>query len=466
MEVFEEAHIGSVRLKNRIIRSATFEGAADPNGFPTASYYSIYKKLATRGVAAVITGFTYILPEGRAMHPGQAGCDSMEKLKAFSLLTEMLHEHDCKAFLQIAHTGRQTLKSVTGAQPVGVSAKKSAYFNEKPLVLTNAKIYGIIESFGRAAFLAKKAGFDGVQLHAAHGYLIHQFLLSSVNNRVDEFEPDPTTQVGTLFLQEIIENIRHKCGNDFPILVKISASDDYRQPFSQDQFMHLIRFLDEMKVSAIEISYGTMDAPFNIFRGDFPEESILAENGIYKHKNTLYKWIARKLIFPSMKKKFFALKPMYNLPYALLARQITRIPLIVVGGFRSGSEISHAIRNCGIDFVSMCRPFIAEPDLVMKLKANPQYESKCISCNQCAVMCDSSNSTRCYTHINHESDKKNNSPSFSEKQKIITYENNRNEGNSNNPKYQGHQISHHKRHGFNKRPVSRFAGYVDDDQCH
>ena len=396
MKIFEEAYIGPVRLKNRIIRSATFEGAADEHGFPNAHYYNIYKQLAVHDVAAVITGFTYVARNGKAIHPGQAGCDSPEMISSYSKFTGMLHEYDCKAFVQIAHTGRQTLSEVTGCPVVGVSDQKSDYFKEVPHLLTIPEIYGLIDSFGKAVHLAQKAGFDGVQLHAAHGYLIHQFLLSSINNRTDEFKPDPATNVGTLFFKKIIENIRDKCGNEFPILVKISASDDYKSKFSQEQFIGLIDFLDQMQVSAIEISYGTMEAPFNIFRGDFPGECILAENFFYKGKSLPYKWIARNLIFSSMKKRFFGLQPMYNLPYAVLARKITKIPLIVVGGFRSGSEILHAIHECRIDFVSMCRPFIAEPDFVSKLKLNPLYESNCESCNQCAVMCDSLKPTRCY----------------------------------------------------------------------
>jgi 2,4-dienoyl-CoA reductase-like NADH-dependent reductase (Old Yellow Enzyme family) len=396
MEIFEEAYIGNVRLKNRIIRSATFEGAADENGFPLKSYFNIYQRLALHDVAAVITGFTYISRDGRAMHPGQAGCDSMEKLNSFTQLTSMLHSHDCKAFLQIAHTGRQTLSAVTGKPVVGVSSQKSTYFGEIPHVLTIDEIYEIIESFGRAAQLAQQAGFDGIQLHAAHGYLIHQFILSSVNTRKDEFKIDPVTMIGTLFLQKIIEKVREKCGNEFPVLVKISASDDYRKSFSLEQFLHLVEFLDRMQVSAVEISYGTMDAPFNIFRGGFPGDCILAENGIYKHKSDLYKWFAKNLMFRFLKKRFIKLEPMYNLPYANLVCIRTGIPLIVVGGFRNRTEIHYAIHDCGIDFVSMCRPFIREPDLVMNMKEDPLYESTCTSCNKCAVMCDSGYPTRCY----------------------------------------------------------------------
>ena len=402
MEIFEEAYIGPVRLKNRIIRSATFEGAADANGFPTEAYYHLYKQLAAHDVAAVISGFTYITRNGKAMHPGQAGCDSPEKLDSFRRLTDMLHRYDCKAFLQIAHTGRQTLSSVTGCPVVGVSAQKSAYFKEKPDVLNIPEAHGLIDSFGKAAHLAQQAGFDGIQLHAAHGYLIHQFLHPAINNRTDEFKLNPGTGIGTFFLQKIIENIREKCGNSFPILVKVSASDDYKNHFTLTQFLHLIDFLDLMKVSAIEISYGTMDAAFNIFRGDFPGERILAENYFYKQKSPLSKWIMGNLIFPSVKKKFIELQPMYNLPFAVEARAATRIPIIVVGGFKRGEEIRHAIHDCQIDFVSMSRPFIAEPNLVTKLKKNPQYESICQSCNQCAVMCDSQHSTRCYTHGKHE----------------------------------------------------------------
>jgi 2,4-dienoyl-CoA reductase-like NADH-dependent reductase (Old Yellow Enzyme family) len=276
------------------------------------------------------------------------------------------------------------------------------YFKEKPDVLTIPEIYGLIDSFGKAALLAQQAGFDGVQLHAAHGYLIHQFLHPAVNNRTDEFKPDQATQVGTLFLQKIIENIRTKCGIDFPILVKISASDDFKNRFTTTQFLHLIDFLDLMKVVAIEISYGTMDAAFNIFRGDFPAECILAENHVYKQKSSLNKWVARNLIFPFIKKKFIEFQPMYNLPFAVEARAATRIPIIVVGGFKGGEEIRHAIHDCRVDFVSMCRPFIAEPNLVTRLKENPKYKSICKSCNQCAVMCDSQHTTRCYTHAKHD----------------------------------------------------------------
>ncbi len=404
MEIFEEAYIGQVRLKNRIIRSSTFEGAADENGFPRTSYYQIYKQLAAHGVAAVITGFTYIDRQGKAMQPGQAGCDSMEKVGSFRLMTDMLHGYDCKAFLQIAHTGRQTLSSVTGSQPVGASSKKSGYFKEEPRVLTSSEVYEIVEQFGDAALVAQKAGFDGIQLHAAHGYLIHQFLLPSVNDREDEFGISLETNIGTFFLQRIIETIREKCGNDFPILVKISAGDDCPKRFSQDQFQYLIEFLDLMSVSAIEISYGTMDAAFNIFRGEVPVDRILAENGFYRDRSKLYKWFAKNFLFPALKKRFIPLQPMYNLPYAALARSATSIPLIVVGGFKDGIQIHHAIHDFGIDFVSLCRPFIAEPDLVMRLMENPFYEFKCISCNQCAVMCDSGHPTRCYTHTKHEPD--------------------------------------------------------------
>ncbi len=398
MDIFENASLGNVRLKNRIIRSATFEGAADRDGFPTAAYYRIFKKLAEGGVGAVITGFTYISENGKAMQPGQAGSDSMEKLESYQVIAGMMHQYDCKVFLQIAHAGRQTLRSATGFQPVGASEKKSAYFQEKPHVLTSEETYAIIDAFGNAALLAQKAGLDGVQLHAAHGYLIHQFLQPAVNDRTDEFAPDLLTGVGTVFLQKVIEAVRRKCGPDFPVLVKISASDDLKPHFSEEQFLNLVQFLDRMQVDGIEISYGTMDAAFNIFRGDIPEKLILRENGIYKHKSQLVKWFARRFVFPRLKKQFIPFQPMYNLPFAEMARRVTHLPIIVVGGFRDGRQIRHAICDCGIDFVSLSRPLIAEPDFVNKLNEDLDYTSACVSCNRCAIMCDSSHPTRCYHH--------------------------------------------------------------------
>ncbi|AET67670.1 NADH:flavin oxidoreductase [Desulfosporosinus orientis DSM 765] len=398
MEVFEWARLGSCSLKNRIIRSATFEGMCDSQGRPLPEYQQLYGSLARGGVAGIITGFAYICQEGKAMQPGQAGMDREELIDFYWPVTEEVHQFDCKIFLQLAHTGRQTRRLETGYEVVGASSKPSAYFGGSPRNLSTNEVYSLVKQFGKAAYYAKASGFDGVQVHAAHGYLIHQFLLPSLNQRQDEFGISKKGSLGTKFLELVLQEIRNTCGEDFALLVKISGSDDYFLKFTMEQFAGLISFLDRQKVDGIEISYGTMDYPLNIFRGDIPLKVILKHNPIFKtnQEKTIFRVLRNLLIYPMMRAKLKPFTPCYNLDFARKAKTLTDIPIISVGGFRRGSEIYECLENGLADFVSLCRPFLCEPDFVNKLQEEKTYISQCINCNICAVMCDSKQKTRCY----------------------------------------------------------------------
>lgn len=398
MNVFEKANIGNVTLNNRIIRSATFEGMSSKDGIPNDQYYKMYNELSKNNIGGIIIGFTYISNDGKAMQPGQAGFYSKKFIDNYKKLTNLVHKKNCKIFIQLVHTGRQTKSSVIHHKVLGVSDKKSTYFNEKPHVLNINEIEKIIDDFALVSNYAKQSGFDGVQLHAAHGYLIHQFILSSINNRKDQFGINKKLKIGTYFLSRVIDKIRDKCGKEFPLLIKISGSDDYLNKFTKQQFINLIKFLDNKKVNAIEISYGTMDNALNISRGTkIPIDTILKYNPIYKIENKLFRSIWKVLIYPLIKINIKKFTPCYNLKYALLAKKHTDIPIISVGGIRKGEEILYLIENENIDFVSLCRPFIIEPDFVYKLLKNKNYISKCINCNICFVMCDSKIQTKCYS---------------------------------------------------------------------
>ncbi|MDR3212347.1 MAG: hypothetical protein LBT71_00275 [Azoarcus sp.] len=359
-----------------IIRSATFEGMADPHGLPTERYRRYYAMLS-RHVKTMVSGFLFISEAGRAMHPGQAGMDSADRAAAFLSVTGAVHANGAKIIAQIAHVGRQTNR----ADAVGVSAKKSPYFDVTPRVLSTDEADDLVEAFARAARFALEAGFDGVQLHAAHGYLIHQFLLRSINDRQDCYADRH------LFLKRAIAAVRARCGTDFPLWVKISADVDI-EPFVQEDFVHLIETLDACRVDAIEVSRGTMDVALNIFRGAVPLRTVLRFNPIIAAQSL--PWKIFRLPFERMKIKGFS--SAYNLAYAKLAQAHTLIPVYAVGGFRSGKDILAS----GLKHISLCRPFICEPNFLKKLTANPAYISKCINCNICAVMADSDRPLRCY----------------------------------------------------------------------
>jgi 2,4-dienoyl-CoA reductase-like NADH-dependent reductase (Old Yellow Enzyme family) len=397
MKLFQAASLGSCRLQNRILRSATYEGMCDADGYPMDAYHQLYQTLAKNGIGGIISGFTYISRDGRAMQPGQAGIDHDAKIDAYKKVTDGVHAHGVKIFMQIAHCGRQTTEKAAGGRIYGVSSKKSPYFKTKPSPLSPEKIHLLIEKFANAAQRAQHAGFDGVQLHAAHGYLIHQFILPSINTRKDAFGVDTNYKIGVAFLDQVIDAIRERCGRTYPVLVKISAGVDYHQKFTIEQFIDLIQFLNRKQPDGIEISYGTMDHALNIFRGaSVPANRILDYNPRYKSNNFLYRYAWKHIIAPFITRKFKPFKPRYNLTYAALAKKHTHIPIICVGGFRTGQEMHRAIDEQHTDFVSLCRPFICEPDFVSKISSDPGYISKCNNCNQCAIMCDAPFPIKCY----------------------------------------------------------------------
>ncbi len=395
--VFGPARIGSLELANRLLRSATFEAMCDANGAPGEDYLKFYATLAQQGLGGIITGFAFVSRSGKAMQPGQAGLDCDANVAAFRKVTDAVHANGGRIFLQLAHAGRQTSLAAAGGRVYGASAKKSPYFNVRPTPLSTREVEEIINDFAHAARRAQWAGFDGVQVHAAHGYLIHQFLHPLINDRADEYGLDHKHGIGTRFLADILERTRALCGRSFPLLVKVSGSDDYRRPMREPEFRALIRFLDAMDVDAVEVSYGTMDHALNIFRGGIPVDATFEVNPRYGTRSAAKKLFLRRFVLPLLRRHFHPFKPAYNLPWAEIARDLTAIPLISVGGFRTGGEIRAAIEERAIDFVSLCRPILCEPDFARKLAAQPNYRSRCANCNRCAVMCDSGRPTRCYS---------------------------------------------------------------------
>ncbi|NUN10771.1 MAG: NADH:flavin oxidoreductase [Ignavibacteriaceae bacterium] len=395
---FNPYKLNHLLLRNRIVRSATYEGGCDINGYPGRSYERIYKTLSANNAGLIITGFAFISPEGRAMQKGQAGMDRDDKIKAFQKITDTVHSNGGHIIMQIAHTGRQTREEVTGSVPYSSTKRRSVYFRQRTKLLDDDKIKTIIQQFVNAAVRAKEAGFDGIQLHAAHGYLIHQFLLPETNNLSGEYGINKSIGLGTAFLNKIYDGIREKCGSRFLVLIKISGNHDLSDDFYPDKFRSLIQFLDRKGFDAIEISCGTMDYALNIFRGELNLERVFEQNMIFKTKSTLKRKIIGYYLEKFISSKFREFVPVYNLFFADRAKELTNIPVISVGGFRSKSEIEKAISGKSADLVAMSRPFICEPDIINKMTAAAgDYRSICRNCNDCVFMCDSGRATTCYS---------------------------------------------------------------------
>ena len=409
MEVFETTYIGQCKFKNRIFRYGTFEGMCNKDGIPGEDYFNLYSELSKNHIGAIITGVTSVSENGKVIHPGQACMFKKDHIEHFQTVTEEVHRNGSKIFLQLGHAGRQTRPEFTKQKVVGVSSKPSKYFKIKPHVLTTYEAENVISQFSKSALFAQKAGFDGIQLHAAHGYLLHQFIHPRINKRKDKFGINAQYGIGTHFLELVIKSVRKKCGDSFLILIKISGGDDKYSKHLESGFVNLVKFLSASDINAVEISYGTMDQALNIIRGDLPVDLVLRYNALYKNKSLWLKRAWRILVLPAIKQKQIKFSLMYNLPYALMAKKYTKLPVITVGGFRTMDDIQDAICNKGVDYVAMCRPFICEPDFITKAIKNPSYASLCKNCNRCTIMCDSNLKTQCYVRlVNRHS--KNNQP--------------------------------------------------------
>lgn len=391
-DVFEHTQIAGIRLKNRIIRSATYEGMADDNGFPTEELKNLYIRLAKGGVGAIITGYAVVQAEGKGNGPAQAMIDNDESIPAYKEITDAVHEYDTPIIMQVSHCGRQTRSKSTGLPTVAPSAMRDSFYSEDmPKELSEYEINEIIGSFVSAIIRARKAGFDGVQLHIAHGYLLSEFLSSHANCRKDRW--GGSTENKYRIIGEIFKRAKEHVG-DYPILAKINAHDGRKNGMRIEEAVKIAQMLEKSGCAAIEISCGTVEDGFYTIRGEkLPADAAMKYTFKYKNLPGLVKTIAKPLLKTFMKQPKPLLK--YNLEAASRIKEAVSIPVIVVGGINNMDDINAIIRNKNLDFVSMSRPFIIEPDIAGKFNKGTQAKSKCIMCNYCIIIAEEK-PLRCY----------------------------------------------------------------------
>lgn len=314
--------MGTMRLRNRLVRSATWEAMADEAGRLTPRLLEVYRQLAEGGVGLIITSATTITKDTTRLH-GMLCIPDDSYIPAYRELTQMVHSTGCPIIMQL-DDGR-TGEMCTPATP------------------TLEEIQSIIREFGDAASRAKQAGFDGVQIHAAHGFFLSQFLNVKKNTRTDQYGGEVAGR--KRFLLEIYDEIRARTGADFSILVKINCSDFEEDDGVWDACQSACIHLAENGISAIEISGGLDGSPF-------PPDSIPYDESVFRD---------------------FA---------AEIAKRVS-VPVILVGLNRTPSVMSTLLNTTGIDYFSLSRPLLRQPDLPNLWRASPDEPAACISCDAC-----------------------------------------------------------------------------------
>lgn len=380
-----------VNMPSAIVRSATHEGMADENGRPTEQLAKLYERYAKGGTGLIITGYMGISQQGKCPLYNMTMIHNDGLIPAWREVTDRVHEAGAPIFAQIAHSGRQTRKKVTGEKTVAPSPIRDfLYWETVPHRLREKEIHKITDDFAEAALRAKKAGFDGVQLHCAHGYLLHGFLSPHTNKRRDKW--GGSTENRFRIVGEAIEKMRARVG-DFPIIVKISASEKERDGLKPDEALRIAVLMEKAGVDGIEVSCGRASEGFNMSRGGFPYPIMCADNFRFE----MFPKFTYPLLKPFMKMIFKSPQPLfnYNVEAAAMIKRAVKIPVIVCGGIRSAKDIAEILGDESADMVSMSRPFICEPNLVKKFKSGEQTEARCINCNYC-LMGAERRPMRCY----------------------------------------------------------------------
>ncbi|HXK46682.1 MAG TPA: NADH:flavin oxidoreductase [Deltaproteobacteria bacterium] len=389
-KLFEDSTISGVTLRNRVIRTATHEGLGDKEGRPMPDLTDLYLRLARGGVGAIITGYAAVQKNGRTML-NMRMFDRDELIEDYRKMNTQLDELGVPIINQIAHGGGQTSKRVIGEQPAAPTKRKYPLFSSTARELSDNEIEEIINSFVSAVERSRRAGFSGVQLHAAHGYLLNEFLSPHLNMRNDRWGGSLENRFR--IVAEIMRRSREKVGS-YPILAKISAYDGEKNGIRIDEGVKIAEAFQKSGCDAIEVSCGGSEDGFNATRvPKVPMDAALALIPWWRSLPRTQK-ILMRIIGPLVLKRNFPLYN-FNVDAATHIKANVDIPVIVVGGIRRLRDMENIISEKKADYVSMCRPFIIEPDIVNKFRSGTQDESKCINCGFC-LMGVTGAKVRCY----------------------------------------------------------------------
>lgn len=342
--LFDEITLGKIKIKNRLVRSATFESGYNENGYYQQNMYDIYENLAKGGIGLIITGMVGI-DENARINPFMVKTYDNSFLKHIQRMSNLVHGYGCKAVIQIAHDGAKVPKTDMGLPPLAPSAIAGKNYRE----MSHEDIESVIEHFATAAICCKNAGADGIQIHAAHGYLISQFLSPIFNHRTDIYGSSIHNRA--MFLFAIYNSIRSAVGSSYPIWIKINSSDLDENGLTFEECQWVCNQLSDMGIDAIEISGGISLTPDNASAQ--PMRNQQEEGYFYKEAKQI--------------------------------AEISKADIISVCGYRTPQLLEEKLNESNIKAFSLCRPLICEPALANRWHSGNLAKAKCISCNKCFV---------------------------------------------------------------------------------
>ncbi len=345
--LFEKTRLNGMELSNRSVRSATWEGLADPAGYPTDRLTQVYVDLAKGGVGMIISGHVYVSEEGQAGRL-QFGLSRDDYIPSYARMIEAVHAAGGTIVAQLAHAGFRAPSALTGKAPIGPSVPDGAG-DTGCREMTAGDILRVKAAFAAAAVRAQKAGFDGVQLHAAHGYLLSQFLSPLWNRRQDNY--GGSIENRARMLVETFQSVRDAVGKDFAVMAKMNCEDFLEGGLVLEDMLAASRMLAAAGMDAIEMSGGSFSSDPNI-----PSRTGKAAR---TPEEAYYAAAARRF------------------------KETVRMPLILVGGIRSRAAAERLISEGTADYVAFSRPLIAEPDLIDRWRSGDAERAMCKSDNLC-----------------------------------------------------------------------------------
>ena len=367
--LFEPSPIGTLSPKNRFVRSATWEGMAREDGSCTSALVELIGELAAGEIGLIVSSHAFVSPEGQA-GPWQLAVHDDRFVPGLAQMAKAAHDGGSTIVLQLAHAGLLAATPLTKQEAFGPSSlpKDDGTLCRQ---MTLAEIEQTTDAFVAAAGWAKVAGFDGVQLHGAHGYLLSQFLSAYYNQRQDDFGGSIENRARIVL--DILGRIKATLGNDYPVLVKMNSEDFIDGGLSVEEMIQVAQMLEDAGIDGIELSGGTADGVSRLLpvrRGRLRSEE---DEVFYRDAAMRYK-------------------------------ELIKVPLILVGGVRSFSVAQSLVEDGVTDFVSLCRPLIREPRLVARWKSGDTAKSQCGSCNLCFKPILEGNGMHC---VSKEREKKN-----------------------------------------------------------